>query len=94
MTYIFNKSLSQGIFPEWFKYAIVSPLFKKGDKPHLAKDRLVSLLTEFSKWFEILMFWRINQHFQASYELVPRQCRFLPGLSTDNASYKLKNSIS
>jgi hypothetical protein len=49
LTYIFNKSLSQGIFPAQLKYATVNPLFKKGDKPHLANNRLVSLLTEFSK---------------------------------------------
>jgi hypothetical protein len=42
LTFIFDKSLSQGIFPEQLKYAIVSPLLKNGDKPHLAKDRLVS----------------------------------------------------
>jgi len=89
LTYIFNKSLSQGRFWEWLKDAIVSPLFKKGDQPH----RLVSLLTELSKWSEIPTLWRINQHVQAQHELVPQQCGFLKGLSTHNASYKPKNSI-
>jgi hypothetical protein len=32
LTYICNKSLSSGIFPDRMKYAVVKPLFKKGDK--------------------------------------------------------------
>jgi hypothetical protein len=32
LTYIFNKTLSRGIFPERLKFLEVKPLFKKGDK--------------------------------------------------------------
>ena len=32
LTYICNKSLSSGIFPDRMKYAVVKPLFKKGEK--------------------------------------------------------------
>jgi len=32
ITYICNKSLSSGVFPERLKYAIIKPVYKKGDK--------------------------------------------------------------
>ena len=42
LTFICNKSLSSGVFPERLKYAIIKPIYKKGDKllptnyrPHL-----------------------------------------------------------
>ena len=59
----------------------------------LANNRLISILTGFSKLLEILMLWRINQHCQAHYVLVPQQYGFQKGLSTDNSSHKIKNFI-
>jgi len=32
LEYIFNLSLSLGIFPNLFKYTLIIPLFKQGDK--------------------------------------------------------------
>ena len=31
LAFIFNRSITMGIFPEWLKYANVIPLYKKGD---------------------------------------------------------------
>jgi hypothetical protein len=39
------------------------------------------------------MLRRINQNFQSHHVLVPQQYGFQKGLSTDNASYQLKNFI-
>jgi len=65
LRHIFNKSLSQGIVPEQLKYDIVTQFNKKGDGTLLASHRSVSPLTGFSQLFEILIFQRLNQHFQA-----------------------------
>jgi hypothetical protein len=48
LTYIFNKILSTGIFPDRLKFADVKPLYKKGDKTEFSNYRLISLLTSFS----------------------------------------------
>jgi len=93
LTYTFNKSLSQDIFSEQLKYAIVIPLYKKGDRNLQANCRSVSLLTGFSQLFEILIFQRLNQHFQAYQILIPQQYGFQHGISMDNAPCKLTNSI-
>jgi hypothetical protein len=42
-TYICNKSLSSGVFPERLKYAIIKPVYKKGDKLLTTNYRPVSL---------------------------------------------------
>jgi hypothetical protein len=41
-----------GTYPSRLKYAMVKPLFKKGDKENVANYRPISLLTSFSKVFE------------------------------------------
>ena len=32
LTYIYNKSLSSGVFPRKLKYAVIKPVYKKGNK--------------------------------------------------------------
>jgi hypothetical protein len=43
LTYICNKSLSSGIFPDRLKYAVVKPLFKKSDRSNVSNYRPISL---------------------------------------------------
>jgi hypothetical protein len=53
LIHIFNKSPSQGIFPDQLKYDTLS---KKDDKTLVANYRPISLLTGFSKLLGALMF--------------------------------------
>ena len=54
LTFLCNKSLSTGIFPERLKYAQIRPIYKKGDRQLITNYRPISLLTSFSKIFESL----------------------------------------
>ena len=56
LSIIFNKSLKLGIFPEIWKDAVVSSIFKKGDRQSKANYRPISLLTCISKVFERIVF--------------------------------------
>jgi hypothetical protein len=47
LTYICNKSLYSGVFPERLKCALVKPICKKRDKLDVANYRPVSFLTIF-----------------------------------------------
>jgi len=39
LTYICNKSMSTGIFPEQLKYSIIKPLYKETKQTHLTIDQ-------------------------------------------------------
>ena len=49
INYICNRNLFTGVFPNRLKYAIIRPLFKKGNKNDLFSYKPVSVLTLFSK---------------------------------------------
>ena len=51
-----NRSLSEGVFPESWKKAIVTPIFNKGDKSLPSNYRPVSLLSSCGKILERIIF--------------------------------------
>lgn len=55
LTILFNKSLSEGVFPDKFKTANVTPIYKRGDKAEVTNYRPICLLNAFSKIFERLV---------------------------------------
>jgi len=52
LTFICNKILITGVFPERMKFSEVKPLYKKGNTMDLSNYRPISLVTSFSKIFE------------------------------------------
>jgi Notch-like protein len=68
LAYIFNKSLFQGKFPDHLKFSTVTSLFKNNDSPQIKNYRPVSLLTSFSKTFEILIYQGLVKHI-----IIPKQ---------------------
>jgi hypothetical protein len=52
---IFNKSLSTGIFPDFWKLALITPIFKSGFRDDVENYRGISILSIFSKIFEKLV---------------------------------------
>jgi len=56
LTYIFNKILSLGIFPDRLKFSEVKPIFKKGSTTDFSNYWLISLLTSFSKIIEKIIY--------------------------------------
>jgi hypothetical protein len=49
---VINCSFSEGIFPEKFKWAVVTPLFQKGNRLYIQNYRPISVLLTFSKALE------------------------------------------
>jgi hypothetical protein len=92
LTYIYNLSLNSGICPDRLKYANIKPCFKKGDRLQI-NYRPISLLTGFSKIFEMLIFSRLKQHLVSNNILVSEQYGFRDGVSIENAIFTLTELI-
>jgi hypothetical protein len=71
----------------------VKPLHKKGDKYNTTNYRPISLLPIFSKVFEKAMHSTLSHHLYSNNILVPEQLAFRTGTSTEDAAFKLTDSV-
>ena len=62
LAYIFNTSLAQGVVPDDWRLANVTPVFKKGEKYDAANYRPVSLACTCCKTMEHILVSNINKH--------------------------------
>jgi hypothetical protein len=89
--YIFNRSLSQGKFLDCLQFCTVIPVFRNNGSSQINNYRPISLLTGFSKTFEILIHQRLVQHISTHNIIFPEQYGFIKGFLTDHATYSLWN---
>ena len=89
LSYIYNKSIQTGVFPDHLKYGIVTPLYKSGDRSSMSNYRPVSLLLVFSKVLERTMHCRLDQHLSINNILVTEQYGFRSDRSTEHAAHIL-----
>ena len=80
---IFNFSLNSGTFPNEWRRANVTPVFKKEDKTALKNYRPVSVLPTVSKIFERLI--QKQLHLYIDQYLSPHLCGYRKGFSTQTA---------
>ena len=91
---IINLSLQKGIFPDKLKIAKVIPIYKADDPSHFTNYRPISLLSNFSKFFEKVMYNRMIE-FAEQYNILYRcQFGFRKNYSTSHALIDLINRIS
>ena len=90
---LINLSLLEGVFPNVLKTANVTPIYKKNDRNSIENYRQISLVSVFSKVLEKVVYRRIID-FVSKYGIVENcQHGFLPGKSTETASFNLLNFI-
>jgi len=82
---IFNNALSNGLFPNDLKKALITPLFKKGDKSDPNNYRPISILPNISKVFEKIILNRINNYVAINKCLPNTQFGFRQKCSTKDA---------
>ena len=91
---IINLSLQKGIFPDKLKIAKVIPIYKADDPSHFTNYRPISLLSNFSKFFEKVMYNRMIE-FAEQYNILYRCFSgFRKNSSTSHALIHLINRIS
>ncbi|PJE78013.1 hypothetical protein CI610_03058 [invertebrate metagenome] len=82
LSIIFRASLETGVFPKLWKHALVTPLFKSGDKHIFSNYRPISLLSTVGKVFERLIVKYLNNYLLDNSLIYKFQSGFQPGHST------------
>lgn len=77
---IINLAIKSATFPDRWKRARISPVFKKGNESILKNYRPISILNNFSKVFEQVIYSSLITNI--SKYISPHQHGFLPGRST------------
>ena len=90
---IFRNILSTGVYPDMWKLANVTPIFKKGDKQLIKHYRPISLLPICGKVFEKIIFNNLYNHLTRYNLITKNQSGFRPGDSTTNQLIDLVNEI-
>ena len=93
LTFLFNKSLEQGIFPNALKVTKIVPIHKGDSMFSMSNYRPISLLPIFSKILEKLMYSRVMSFIQKYNILYENQFGFQTGMSTEFAINALVNNI-
>lgn len=93
ITYIFNLSITQGIFPNCFKISKIIPIYKKGSKLEMSNYRPISLLSPLSKVLEKIIFIRITSFLTVNKLLNENQYGYRAQHSTELAVLQLAQNV-
>ena len=85
--------IAQGVFPDCLKIAEVIPIFKKGDHNLATNYRPISILSQFDKIFEKLIYIRISSYFEKYDLLSKNQFGFRENSSTNFAIAHIHDNI-
>lgn len=90
---IFNKAIEQGIYPDLWKWAVITPIFKKGDIYDMHNYRPIALLSLISKCFEKIVHRQLSDHMEKNNCLLDSQYGFKHKRSCETALIWLYNII-
>ena len=90
---IFKNIMLTSLYPEVWKLANVTPIFKKGDKQVTKNYRPISLLPICGKIFEKIIFNNLYPYLNANNLITKNQSGFRPGDSTTNQLLLLVDEI-
>ena len=86
LSVLINESFYQGIYPKSLKLAKVIPLHKGGNKKDPSNYRPISILTNFNKIFEKILYSRLYDFFEKNGVIYEGQFGFRKGHSTSMAA--------
>ena len=90
---IINLSISTGIYPNKLKMAKIVPIFKTDDNTDPSNYRPISLLSNFNRIFENLIFKRMESFIAQHNMLSPSQYGFRKTFSTQHAILDIVSTI-
>jgi hypothetical protein len=92
LRHIFNTSLLKGKFPTLWKQVAVVPIFKKGNSILVTNYRPITILNNFSKFFESIIHLQLSSYLK--FKLHPSQHGFIKSKSTATNLVTYLNSIT
>ena len=90
---IINLSISTGMYPSKLKMAKIIPIFKAEDNTNANNYRPISLLSNFNRIFEKLVFSRMESFIEQNDILSPSQYGFRKAHSTQHAILDIVSTI-
>ena len=93
LSYLSNLCFEQGIFPDALKVAVITPVYKGGDRSDPSNYRPISVLPSISKILEKLLNSRLIKYLSKHNILSPSQFGFRQGKSTEDAILSLTSTI-
>ena len=90
---LFNLSVSQGIFPDSLKHAVVTPIYKKGPKCEITNYRPISGLKVYSKIFESQMKKHLVSYLDLNNIICKEQFGFRKNMSTFDALNRVTDKL-
>ena len=82
LTMIFNSSLRKGVFPDMWKVAKVTPMFKSGSRSEANNYRPISVVSVFSRILEKIVHNQIYEYLKATKALKMSRSAFQKCCST------------
>ena len=92
LTQIFNASLASSVFPQDWKIACVSPIYKAGDKRDRVNYRPISVLSTVAGLFEKIIHLQLNEYLIENNIISVHQSGFRKGQSTATSLLSTNNS--
>jgi len=93
LSMIINKSFESGTFPDNLKLAIITPIFKKGNKCEASNYRPIAVTSAVSKIFEKALLNRLENYFSENNLLSSQQHGFRKGRSTVTALFDFVTDV-
>ncbi len=93
LIHIINLSITSGVFPDIYKFALVTPLHKSGDKSNVSNYRPISLLSSISKVLERCVQKQLRFYLEENNLLSDRQFGFRKSFNSSDALFGLSKSL-
>lgn len=94
ITHLTNLCFAKGVFPNLLKQAVITPIYKGGDKEDISNYRPISVLPAISKILEKLINVRLMNYLNKFDILSPAQYGFRQGRSTEDAVHELSSFVT
>lgn len=94
LTVLYNKCMTEGVFPDDLKIGKITPIYKKGNPENLQNYRPISTLPIFGKIFEKIIHSRLYSFFLSKNVITENQFGFRKHHSTHHALHYSVNIIN